>query len=270
MKDSLTIKEFSKLSGIETTTLRYWDDIGIFSPAKRDPGNNYRRYAPEQLIAANFITVMSSLNVPLKTIARVEDERDPEMIMEMIEQQEKALDREMNRLRECYSIIHTRRELINYGLKVDESKITVMHMEEKEIILGPPSEFEEGKSFYEPFLQFCREAKSLRVNPSLPIGGYHGSMEDFLRAPDQPSRFFSLDPTGNVKCPAGEYLVGYTRGYYAVFGDLPERMAAYARENSLTFHGPVYSTYLLDEICYKDSDQYLAQISVAVKREKTG
>jgi len=68
MKNQLTIKEFSELSGIDASTLRYWDEIGLFSPAHRNTENNYRYYAPTQIIAINFITVLSRLNIPLKTI----------------------------------------------------------------------------------------------------------------------------------------------------------------------------------------------------------
>jgi len=267
MKDSLSIKEFSKLSGIETTTLRYWDEIGLFSPESRDPNNNYRCYSPQQIVAANFIKVMSSLNIPLKTIAEVDEARNPELIVQMIERQEKVLDKEMMRLRECYSIIHTRRELINFGMNVDESEISTEWRDEAEIIVGPPCEFKEGQSFYEPFMQFCRQAQDLRINLNFPIGGLHESMENFLRSPGQPDHFFSIDPTGNSKREAGEYLIGHSRGYYGVFGDLPERMAAYAQEHSLTCYGPVFALYLIDEICIKDHDQYLARVLVAVKKE---
>ena len=120
MKEFLSIKEFSKLSGIESTTLRYWDDIGLFSPLRRDTENNYRYYTPSQMIAVNFIKILSSLDIPLKTISEIEKVRSPEEIVRLIEQQEKLLDMEMQRLRECYSIIHTRREMINYGIKVLE------------------------------------------------------------------------------------------------------------------------------------------------------
>ena len=265
-KEYLTIKEFSKLSGIETTTLRYWDDIGLFTPEKRNPDNNYRYYSPQQIVAANFITVMSSLNIPLKTIAEAEAQREPESIMRLIEQQQRVLDKEMLRLRECYSIIHTRREMIIKGMKVDASKISIEQRDEQEMILGPPNEFKEGKTFYEPFMEFCNQAKELRINLNYPIGGYHDSMDSFLQAPSQPDCFFSLDSSGNSKRKAGDYLVGYSRGYYGELGDLPQRIEACAKEHSLSFTGPVYVCYLLDEICYRDPSEYLVEVSVALDR----
>jgi len=288
MKDYLSVKEFSKLSGIEQTTLRYWDDIGLFSPARRDPDNNYRYYSPEQIIAVNFIKVLSELNIPLKTIGELERERTPFKIVELIEAQERILDMEMRRLREAYSIIHIRRELIYYGMHledgfhavdgmrvenkpesgkvewIDENEIAVLHREQRPYILGPPNEWPEDGSFYEPFVNFCAAASDLRMNLNFPIGAYHNSFEDYQKAPGQPDNFISLDPTGNRVRPAGKYMIGFCRGYYGQFDDLAARLTAYAEKNKLRLTGPVYVMYLLDEVCMMETDQYMVQVSVAV------
>ena len=288
MKDMLTIKEFSKLSGIEQTTLRYWDDIGLFTPAKRNPENNYRYYSPEQIISVNFITVLSDLNIPLKTISELEKTRTPESIVNLIEQQEQRLDMEMRKIREQYTIMHTRLELIKYGrrllngfhmedgLRISESDdegqgqwmdtggVGVMRREAKNLILGPRNDWKEGEPFYEYFMNFCHSAADMRMNLSLPIGAMHDDMESFLRSPGEPDYFFSIDPTGNRVREAGRYLIGFVYGYYGQFGDIAERMDAYAKEHKLKPKGPVYSMYLLDEVCTKNPDQYLAQLCVAV------
>jgi len=268
MKEFLSIKEFSKISGIESSTLRYWDEIGLFSPARRDLTNNYRYYTPPQLIAVNFITVLSNLNIPLKTISSIENERNPESIMDLIDQQEYLLDMEMRRLRESYTTIHTRRELIKQGLKADSTKISVINMPERVVVLGPKTSFKKDEPFYRPFVDFCNNAKDLRINLNYPIGGFHEDFEMFFQAPGKPNHFFSLDPTGNRILPAGEYMVAYSRGYYGEFGDLHERMAKYAKENDLLIKGEVYTIYLHDEICVKNPSQYLAQVFVAVSKEK--
>ena len=279
MKDLLTVNEFSQLSGIEKSTLRYWDEIGLFSPAKRDSDNNYRYYSPEQLIAVHFITVFSELNIPLKTISAVEKARTPETVFEFLKQQEKQMDMEMKRLRERYSIIHTRSELIWHGLRlnqrfrsVDEADqqastgIYVSPVDEYTYVIGPPNDFGEDDAFFRPFSRFCQQAEELRINLSFPIGGYHSSPESFFSSPGEPEHFFSMDPTGNRKVASGEYLKGFVRGFYGDLGDLPIRMAAYAEENGLVLSGPVYTVYLHDEICINDPSQYLTQVFVAVSQ----
>ena len=269
MNGLLTIKDFSKFSGIEATTLRYWDEIGLFSPAVRNPANKYRYYSPEQIVMANFITVLSDLNIPLKSINELK-ERSPEKIISLIERQEKKLDMEMQRLRECYSVIHSRREMMKYGTRVlnelaDNHLISVSHKESSRYILGPLNEFRDGEGFYEPFMNFCIKADDMRVNLSFPIGALHKSMDSFLKAPAQPEHFISLDPTGNRLCDEGDYLTGYTHGYYGDLGEMPGKMAAFAEENALTMYGPVYSMYLHDEISINDPSKFLVQISVAVR-----
>jgi len=118
VKERLSIKEFARFSRIEQTTLRYWDDIGLFSPSRRDPVNNYRYYSLEQIIAVKFIAVLSDLNVPLKAIANIEQDRDPEKIIELISGKERQLGLELLRIQQQFSILHTRRRLIEEGNRV--------------------------------------------------------------------------------------------------------------------------------------------------------
>ena len=269
MNEFLSIQKFSELTGVETSTLRYWDEIGLFSPVKRNPENNYRYYSMEQVLALNFVTVLSDLNIPLKTIAALRKERNPDKILKLLDKQERKMDMEMRNLRLRYSIIHARRELISYGIQIeDESKVSVLRREDKAIILWPPNEYDEENTFIEPMTAFINQSKELRINLSFPVGGYHSSMESFVKNPGKPEHFFSVDPTGTHIRKAGYYLIGFHRGYYGDFGDLPERMTAYAAENSLTISGPVYTMYLHDEICTQNPSQYLAQSCIAVSKKK--
>jgi len=264
LKKYLSVKECSNLSGVESSTLRFWDEIGLFSPAKRDLENNYRYYTLEQMIFVNIVKVLSRLDIPLKKINEIQNERNPGKMIQLIDQQEKYCDMKMNKIRECYSILHSRRELINYGINVDETEISIVEQEDKAYILGPRNEFKKGEAFYNAFEKFCNQADKFRINLSFPIGGIHENINCFFDKPGGPDYFFSLDPTGNCCRPAGKYLEGFHRGYYGDFGNLPERIAACAKENSLTLFGPVYTIYLHDEICIKDPSQYLAQVCIAV------
>ena len=268
MGDYLSIQEFSKLSGVEASTLRYWDELGLFSPLMRDPGNNYRYYSAVQLLALNFVTTLSELEIPLKTIATLRENRDPEDLLELLEKQEKQMDMEMRDLRRRYSIIHARRELINLGSKVDESEILICSKEETSMFLWPRNEYPEGGTFIDPLAEYVSWTGENRINLSFPVGGYHDNMESYVKAASTPDHFISIDPVGSYTQKAGDYLVGHVRGYYAEFGDLPERMLAYAKDNSLSLTGPVYTIYLIDEICTKDTTQYLAQSYVEIKKKR--
>lgn len=268
MKDFYTVQEFSKLSGVEASTLRYWDDIGLFTPLRRNPENNYRYYTLTQLLALNFVTTLSELEIPLKTIAELRENRDPERFMLLLEKLEHRLDMEMRQLRIRYSIIHTRREMINFGMKVDESEISVIRKDEKAMILWPRNEYKEGDTFVEPLATMVQHAYKLHINLCFSVGGYFDSFERFEKDPGRPDRFISIDPIGTHIVKGGDYLVGYHRGDYGEFGDLPERMADYIKTHSIAVTGPVYEMYLHDEISTKDPDKYLVQCSIAIAKSR--
>ena len=266
MDNFYTIQEFSSISGVESSTLRYWDEIGLFQPMKRNPENNYRYYTLAQLPALNFVTVLSQLDFPLKTIADLRKERDPDKLLTMLERQEKQMDMEMRNLHQRYSIIHARREMINQGVRVDESALFVTHREEENLILWPRCEYHDDDSFIEPLASLITKSGELNINLSFPVGGLHDNMTSFRRAPGRPDHFVTFDPLGKYTRKAGNYLTGYARGYYGDVGDLPERMVAYAKENKIAVKGPVFTMYLHEEISTKDHSRYLAQCFVAVSR----
>ena len=264
MKERLSIKEFSQLSRIADSTLRYWDKIDLFPPGVRSSRNRYRYYTPSQMVDVNYITVLSDLKVPLKTIIENENGRNPEQIAKLLGKQEKLFDAEIRKLNEAHSIVHTRRELISEGMEAKAGDIVIRHMEQTPIILGRPNAFRPGESFYRPLMCFREDAPVLRINLSYPIGRRFASMGAFLENPAQPERFFSMDPHGSAGIPAGDYLVAYASAYYDSYDEIPRRMAEYARKRALTFAGPVYIVHLFDEVCEKDPSRYLARVSVAV------
>jgi len=268
VSDTLSIQEFSKISNIESSTLRYWDEIELFSPLMRNPENNYRHYSTAQLLALNFVTTLSTLDIPLKTIAELRDARDPDNFLELLEKLEKSMDMEMRDLRQRYSIIHARRELIKMGMRVDESSISIVPLEERAMIVWPRNEYKEGDTFLEPLSAHIAESGEYHINLSFPVAGRHDNMDSFTKAPGCPDNFVSIDPIGTYTRKAGNYLVGFARGYYGELGDLPDRMSVYAKEKNIPLTGPVFTMYLHEEICTADPSQYLAKCSVAVGKRR--
>lgn len=267
MKDYLSIKEFSNLTNIEGSTLRYWDEIGLFAPAKRDPENGYRYYTPDQIIAVNFFSVLSKLDIPLRIIREISSDRTPETIVSLIENQEKLLDAEIHRLYERYAVMHVRRKLIKIGLDLAQSDaVSVMNLEDMHFIQGHPADFTPGQKFYGPFLKFCKEAETLRINLQFPIAALHNNWRAFKYAAGEPHYYISIDPEGNQVRPAGKYLVGLTRGYYGNLNEVAARMDQYITDHCLKITGPVFSIYLHDEISLKNPNDYLAFACIAIEQ----
>jgi DNA-binding transcriptional MerR regulator len=255
------------LTEIEESTLRYWDRVGLFRPAMRHEDNNYRLYTLEQTVSVDFITVLSSLRLPLKTIAEARKGRDPQKTLSLLRWQKYAIDKELIRLQGICSTIHLLEDIIHRGMEATPGEISVQRLDAMPVIMGPENTYAEGESFHRVFKDYCKQAKYNRVNTCNPIGGYHTSMELFIEVPSLPQRFFTIDLMGNEHRLSGDYLVSYVQGYYGQMGDTPQKMVAHARENGLECEGPVYVVYLLDDICVSDPTQYLAQVSVRVRKK---
>ena len=262
--DLLSIKEFSEFTGIKQSALRYYDEIGLFHPTLRGK-NGYRYYSCQQIITVNLINVLASLDIPRKMITELERSRTPERILELFSAQEGKLNEQLRQISDSYSVINTFRKLIEEGLAADTDVIHRCRAKRLPITLGPPNQFDENEQFYQPFVEYCNYAKIRGVNLSYPIGGYYKSMDSFASTPAQPDNFFSLNPLGNDTKAKGDYLVGYTRGYYGAMGDIPQKLYDYAKANDLVSEGGVYAIYLQDEICLANPDNYLVQISARIK-----
>jgi DNA-binding transcriptional MerR regulator len=268
-----SIKEFARYTGVRQSVLRYYDEIGLFAPARRGE-NGYRYYTPYQVVPLNMIKVFIDLSTPLREIEELRVGRTPERVLGLLARQERLFDEGLRRLQRSYSVTHLYRALITRGTRVDETAIEERVLDAVPLFLGPQIGPEEGagERGYASFGEYCRAAKNCGVSLSYPVGRYYEDFAAFRAEPERPQRYFSLCPSAADRSSAGCYLIGFARGPYGQFGDLPERLAAYAKERTLTPCGPVYVLYLIDEISTRDPDSYLAQAAVPVtaKRLRSG
>ena len=79
------IGEFSKIAQVPASQLRYYDEIGLFTPIQTDRETGYRYYSVQQLAALNRILALKDLGLSLEQIKRlVEEEVSPEEIRGML------------------------------------------------------------------------------------------------------------------------------------------------------------------------------------------
>jgi len=62
------IGEFSRIAGVSTKTLRFYDEIGLLEPRRTDPITRYRYYDPEQLIELAEIVSRKDLGLSLREV----------------------------------------------------------------------------------------------------------------------------------------------------------------------------------------------------------
>lgn len=92
----ITIQGFAGICGCNTQTLRYYDRIGLLTPAKVDPWTGYRYYEEEQ--ALRFVKIKNLQQADfsieeIRPLLEADDERLAEAFERKIEQQQKKLEK---------------------------------------------------------------------------------------------------------------------------------------------------------------------------------
>src|SRR5688572_22129522 len=67
----LKIGDFARLCRVPVKTLRYYDDLGLITPAHVDAFTGYRYYAVEQLPRLNRLLALKDLGFSLDQIAQI-------------------------------------------------------------------------------------------------------------------------------------------------------------------------------------------------------
>lgn len=65
----LSIGEVSRMKGVSPKSLRYYEQLGILTPAYVDPHSGYRYYGMNQMIVVDVIVTCIELGIPLKSLA---------------------------------------------------------------------------------------------------------------------------------------------------------------------------------------------------------
>lgn len=262
-KGLLSISEFSKLTGVPRSKLIYYDEIGLFPAAERGE-NNYRYYALNQIIIAGFINDLVSFGVPLKQLLELKDIRTPELMLDVVEDSIKAHQEKIANLRETLSVMKVMSGLMKQGIEARDKDIEVAELEPQHYLLGNENIHQDAATFYPAWLTFMNSAHNAGVNINYPVGGYFDDMDRFGENPNMPARYFFVSPQGKQIREGGKWLTAYCRGFYGQADDLPGNMQAYAKEHGLTITGPVFNTFLLDELSTPDPDQYLMRAIIKV------
>ena len=213
------VKEFSQFVDTSISKLHYYDRVGVFQPDKRGEGleRDYRYYSSRQITTVKMVLFLAEIGVTLEKIKELSEDRNPAQLIKLLSISRFEVVKKIRYYQELHSVINVRTDLINEGLSVTETEISLCEMPGKQIILGNENDYSGTTSFYREFIRFCNEPHVPKLNKSFPIGAYWESMTEFIDMPSRPIRFFSIDPKGHEQKPEGLYLNGYTRGYYLQF-----------------------------------------------------
>ncbi len=104
------IGDFSNLVNISIRTLRYYDEIGLLKPEFVDKFTNYRYYTEDNVVEAQFITLLKEVGFTLQEIIDYKIflnnyDSDDEGTNQFLLKKQQQISEEMEKLQEQYDKI---------------------------------------------------------------------------------------------------------------------------------------------------------------------
>lgn len=118
MKHRFRVGEIAKLFRISASTLRYYDEIGLFRPKYTDPENQYRFYTVEQFVVLDTIIFLKKNGFSIKDIQEQLENRTPTNSVELLERKLGEVEEEIQRLNKMHEKIRTKITTIREGLSL--------------------------------------------------------------------------------------------------------------------------------------------------------
>jgi DNA-binding transcriptional MerR regulator len=129
------IGDFSRLSQVPVTALRFYDDMGLFKPAQVDRFTGYRYYKLEQLPRLNRILALRDLGLSLEQIAELLDEVVPaEQIRGMLRLKQAELQQNVREEQERLARVEARLKQIESEDKMPDYDVVLKKLEPLHII----------------------------------------------------------------------------------------------------------------------------------------
>ena len=129
------IGEFSKISRVPAKTLRYYDEIGLLSPADVDKFTGYRYYSVQQLPRLNRILALKDLGLSLAQIRELlDDEITPDVIRAMLERKQDEIQAEIDDMQTRMTRVEVRLRQMEQEGKLFKQDIVVQSLPPQRVL----------------------------------------------------------------------------------------------------------------------------------------
>ncbi len=222
MRGYINITELSKIKKITTETLRHYDRIGLFQPDFTDPDTRYRYYSYEQCERIGTILELRNLGMSLLEIKDFMKNRDVKRSLQLLQEKEAELEREIREKKWIKKIIRQKLNYIEQLPEMDlEQKPELCLLKKREVVTVGKYEEYKGDYLFD-VMNLERHLKEIAPVFASDLVGSIIKKESFL---DPGRKIFSrMAYLPADKCnrneimfheiPGGEYLCGKGRGRF--------------------------------------------------------
>ncbi len=266
MNNSYKIKEISRLYGLCSDTLRYYEEQGLLSPKRGQ--NGYRIFGVQDIGKLNIIRSLRELDIPLERIREYINNRDIESTLNLLDEEEALILAQVARLQEKYKDIETRKKELLEDRLTEDRKFTIRHFDAR-----PCFQLTED-IILENDVDFVLKKLENRYEDNIHIIGIKGfgaemdpaSIEQGIYNHFRSVFFISDWDNHNSVIPEGHYASLFYWGMYEqriseVFAELMERI----RDAGYESCGAPLELYHIDMNDTNRHEEYLTELQVLVR-----
>lgn len=117
-----SIGEASKLTHLSQQTIRYYDEMGLVVPERRDPFNNYRYYAEQQIIQLMIICRLREAKCSLKDIRNIINNKHLESIYKVLCKRNLEMEQEIKEIQRVIDSNNSLISRVNQAISLTDEK----------------------------------------------------------------------------------------------------------------------------------------------------
>jgi DNA-binding transcriptional MerR regulator len=272
----LSIGDFSRATHMTVGTLRHYHEVGLLEPAEVDRHTGHRRYATDQIPAAQVIRRLRDLGMPLEDIRGVLSAPDLSIRNERIAVYLAGLERDLGRTQ---SVVASLRDLLGPpppGEVAARVELRSLPAVTAAAITSVVDAADSAAWLQGALGELHATLTAQDVPAGHPAGGIFTD-EVFTRHHGQVTIYVpgtgAVRPMGRVTSllvPAAELAVIEHRGPPAEVDRAYGTLATYVARHALAVDGPIREHYLVGQRDTPDSARWRTEIGWPVFRTSTG
>lgn len=271
IKDSYTISEVSRLFGIGIDSLRYYERLGVITPARA--ANGYRIYSLSDMYKLACIKELRGLGLGMDTIGTYLEHQTLANTNTLIEDELSLIETQMNDLQAKRDALEARQRRLKAARTAPVDKVFVESMPARRCVkLSGRLERDEEMDLFISRLH-RRYDEQLPLLGTTTVGAFFD--RDALaagRADVFESVFFVIDDDAipcDFELPAGEYLAYRYRGSYVQDADALRNLAAYRGEPGFCEGAMPFEIYEIDNRDTAREEEFLTRVELRIDSFRT-
>jgi DNA-binding transcriptional MerR regulator len=269
---TLPIGDFSRATHLSVKMLRHYHHIGLLEPVDVDADTGYRRYATEQIAAAQIIRRFRDLDMPLEEIQIVLEAPDVETRNQVIANHLGRLELSLARTQEAVTSL---RELLDHpraSLPIDHRRLDATPA----AAITDTVDKADALAWYRGAIgELAATLSAQDIDPAGPAGGVYDT-ELFTEDRGRATVFLPCDavpePIGRVGAtviPPAELATIVHPGSHTDIDRTYGFLAAYVTQHALAVDGPIREYYLVGPSETRDDSLWRTEVGWPIFQTST-